>query len=177
MNGDGVVNVFDLVQVAGALGGDGAAPSAYSLDPSIISAADVERWLAGAQGIGVGDANFQRGIRFLEQFACGVDAERDDAVAELPEPLQSGDMDTVPPRAGGGGGDYDLRHEGNAGAAVGARESGDAGQYAERGKAAYWDGQNKRRGSGCKRDLHLSIPGGGLCGVATDGDCEVESTD
>ena len=66
VNGDGVVNVLDLVQVAGVIGGGGAAPSAYSLDPSIISAADVERWLAGAQGLGVGDANFQRGIRFLE---------------------------------------------------------------------------------------------------------------
>ena len=51
VNGDGVVNVFDLVQVAGALGGGGAAPSVYSLDASIISAADVERWLAQAHRV------------------------------------------------------------------------------------------------------------------------------
>ena len=108
MNADGVVNVFDLVFVAGAIGGGGAAPSAYSPELSIISAADVERWLTDAQGLSIGDANFQRGIRFLEQFACGVDAERNDAVAELPEPLQSGDVDTVSSRARGGGGDYDL---------------------------------------------------------------------
>ena len=38
VNGDGVVNVFDLVFVAGAIGGGGAAPSAHSLDLSIISA-------------------------------------------------------------------------------------------------------------------------------------------
>ena len=38
VNGDGVVNVFDLVQVAGAIGGGGAAPSVNSLDSSIIRA-------------------------------------------------------------------------------------------------------------------------------------------
>ena len=64
VNGDGVVNVFDLVFVAGAIGGGAAAPSVYSPDTSIISAADVESWLALAQGLGVGDVNFQRGNPF-----------------------------------------------------------------------------------------------------------------
>ena len=51
VNGDGVINVFDLVMVAGAIGGGGAAPSAYSPDLTTISATDVEKWLALAQGI------------------------------------------------------------------------------------------------------------------------------
>ncbi len=108
VNKDGVVNILDLVQVAGALGGGGAAPSAYSLDLSMISAADVERWLALAQESDIGDANFQRGDPLPPTVACGVDAERDGAVAELPEPLQSGDVDTVSSRARGRGVDYDL---------------------------------------------------------------------
>ena len=108
VNGDGVVNILDLVEVAAVLERGAAAPSADSPDLSIISAADVAKWLALAQGLGIVDANFQRGIRFLEGLLAALDAERDDAVAELPEPLQSGDVDTVSSRARGGGGDYDL---------------------------------------------------------------------
>ena len=66
VNRDGVVNILDLVEVAGEIGGGAAAPLAYSPDLSNISAADVEKWLALAQGLDLGDANFQRGIRFLE---------------------------------------------------------------------------------------------------------------
>ena len=61
VNGDGVVNVFDLVQVAGAIGGGGAAPSTHSLDPSIISAADIESWLAGCAGLRCRRCEFSTG--------------------------------------------------------------------------------------------------------------------
>ena len=87
VNGDGVVNVFDLVQVAGELGGGGAAPSAYSLDPTIISAADVARWLTEAQGLGVGDANFQRGIRFLEGLLAALTPKETTLWPNFPNPF------------------------------------------------------------------------------------------
>ena len=49
-----------------------------------------------------------------------------------------------------------------------------AGYYAERGKAAYWDGHNERGEAPLRAGyLCLSIPGRGLCGDAADGDCEV----
>ena len=87
VNGDGVVNILDLVQVAGAIGGGAAAPSAYSLDPSIISAADVAKWLAGAQGLGVGDANFQRGIRFLQQLLAALTPKETTLLPNYPNPF------------------------------------------------------------------------------------------
>ena len=142
VNGDGIVNVFDLVQVAGALGGGGAAPSAYSLDPSIISAADVERWLAGAQDLGVGDANLQGGIRFLEQLLAALTPKETTLLPNYPNPFNP---ETWIPyrlarRAEVTITIYDTKGTLVRQLALGNQE---AGYYAERGKAAYWDGRNE----------------------------------
>ena len=142
VNGDGVVNVFDLVFVAGAIGGGGAAPSAYSLELSIISAADVERWLALAQGLGAGDANFQRGIRFLEGLLTVLTPKETTLLPNYPNPFNP---ETWIP--------YHLAREAEVaitiydtkGTPVRRLALGNqaAGYYAERGKAAYWDGRNE----------------------------------
>ena len=142
VNRDGVVNVFDLVQVAGALGGGGAAPSAFSSALSIISAADVERWLAGAQGLGVGDANLQRGIRFLQQLLETLTPKETALLPNYPNPFNP---ETWIP--------YRLAQEAEVaitiydtkGTLVRRLVIGNqaAGYYAERGKAAYWDGRNE----------------------------------
>ena len=142
VNGDGVVNVFDLVFVAGEIGGGGAAPSAYSLDTSIISAADVERWLTDAQGLGVGDANFQRGIRFLEGLLAALTPKETTLLPNYPNPFNP---ETWIP--------YRLAREAEVmitiydtkGTLVRRLALGNqaAGYYAERGRAAYWDGRNE----------------------------------
>ena len=108
VNGDGVLNVFDLVFVAGAIGAGGAAPSASSLDPSIISAADVERWISLAQDLGVGDANFQRGIRFLEGLLAALTPKETTLLPNYPNPFNPETWITVSSRARDRGGDYDL---------------------------------------------------------------------
>ena len=141
VNRDGVVNVLDLVQVAGEIGGGGAAPSAYSLDPAIISAADVERWLALAQGLG-GDANFQRGIRFLQHLLATLTPKETTLLPNYPNPFNP---ETWIP--------YNLASEAEVaitiydtkGTLVRRLALGNqaAGYYAERGKAAYWDGRNE----------------------------------
>ncbi len=142
VNGDGVVNVFDLVFVAGAIGGGGAAPSAYSPDLSNISAADVEKWLALAGGLGVGDANFQRGIRFLEGLLAVLTPKETTLLPNYPNPFNP---ETWIP--------YRLAREAEVaitiydtkGTLVRRLALGNqaAGYYAERGKAAYWDGRNE----------------------------------
>ena len=143
VNGDGVVNVFDLVQVAGAIGGGGAAPSAYSPDLSIISAADVAKWLALAQRLGVGDANFQRGIRFLEGLLAALKPKETALLPNYPNPFNP---ETWIP--------YRLAREAEVAITIYdtkgtlvrrlALGNQSAGHYAERGKAAYWDGRNER---------------------------------
>ena len=142
VNGDGVVNVFDLVFVAGAIGGGGAVPSASSLNPSIISTADVAKWLADAQGLGVGDANFQRGIRFLEGLLAALTPKETTLLPNYPNPFNP---ETWIP--------YRLAREAEVaitiydtkGTLVRRLALGNqaAGYYAERGKAAYWDGRNE----------------------------------
>ncbi len=143
VNGDGVVNVFDLVQVAGAIGGGGAAPSADSLDPSIISAADVERWLAGTQGLGVGDANFQRGIRFLEQLLAALTPKETTLLPNYPNPFNP---ETWIPYRLARGAEVAITIYDTKGTLVRRLALGNqaAGHYAARGKAAYWDGRNER---------------------------------
>ena len=142
VNGDGVVNVFDLVFVAGAIGGGGAAPSAYSQDSSIISAADVERWLTDAQGLGIGDANFQQGIRFLEGLLAALTPKETTLLPNYPNPFNP---ETWIP--------YRLAQEAEVGITIYdtkgtpvrrlALGNQSAGYYATRGKAAYWDGRNE----------------------------------
>ncbi len=143
VNGDGVVNVFDLVVVAGEIGGGGAAPSTYSPELSNISAADVERWLAGAQGFDVVDPNFQRGIRFLEGLLAALTPKETTLLPNFPNPFNP---ETWIP--------YHLAREAEVaitiydskGTLVRRLALGNqaAGYYAARGKAAYWDGRNER---------------------------------
>ena len=142
VNGDGVVNILDLVQVAGALDGGGAAPSASSLDLLMISAADVARWLAHAQGLGVGNANFQRGIRFLQQLLAALTPKETSLLPNYPNPFnpetwiayrlaQEAEVTIVI---------YDTKGTLVRRLALGNQA---AGYYAARGKAAYWDGRNE----------------------------------
>ncbi len=142
VNGDGMVNIFDLVQVAGALGGGGAAPAVNSLDPSTISATDVERWLALAQGIGVGDANFQRGIRFLEGLLAALTPKETTLLPNYPNPFNPETW--IPYRLAREAEVvitiYDTKGTSIRRLALGNQE---AGYYAARGKAAYWDGRNE----------------------------------
>ena len=142
VNGDGVVNVFDLVFVAGAIGGGGAAPSAYSPELSIISAADVERWLAGAQGLGVGDAHFQRGIRFLEGLLAALTPKETTLLPNYPNPFNP---ETWIPYRLAREAEVTITIYDTKGTLVRRLALGNqaAGYYAERGKAAYWDGRNE----------------------------------
>ena len=52
VNGDGIVNIQDLVLVAGAFGEGAAAPSARAVSLSRLTASDVEGWLIEARSVG-----------------------------------------------------------------------------------------------------------------------------
>ena len=142
VNGDGVVNVFDLIQVAGAIGAGAAAPSAYSSNPSIISAADVEKWLALAGGLGIGDPNFQRGIRFLEGLLAALTPKETTLLPNYPNPFNP---ETWIPYRLAREAEVTITIYDTKGTQVRRLALGNqaAGYYAERGKAAYWDGRNE----------------------------------
>ena len=91
VNGDGVVDIVDLVLVAGALGNTVAgAPFTWQHDIEIApTRKQVQKWLTQAQQLNLTDAISQSGIRFLEQTACCADSEKDGAITELPQSVQS----------------------------------------------------------------------------------------
>ena len=68
VNGDGVVNIQDLVKVAGAFGNAAAAPTIHPTALAMLSTKDVQQWLTQAQQVNLTDTTSQRGIRFLEQL-------------------------------------------------------------------------------------------------------------
>ena len=141
VNEDGAVDILDLVQVAGVIGGGGAAPSAYSLDSSIIGAADVAGWLAQAQGLGIGDANLERGIRFLEQLLAALIPDETELLPNYPNPFNP---ETWIPYHLAHGAEVEIAIYDAKGALVRRLALGyqAAGYYADRGRAAYWDGRN-----------------------------------
>ena len=46
VNGDGTVNIIDLVLVAGAFGDTAAAPAVYANTQEMLSASNVQHWLS-----------------------------------------------------------------------------------------------------------------------------------
>ena len=69
MNDDGVVNITDLVLVAGALNAEGAGPSLYSLTSfEQFTVTDIQYLLRQTQLLGHTDPTYLRGIAVLEQL-------------------------------------------------------------------------------------------------------------
>ena len=148
VNKDGVVNIVDLVKVAGVLGNVATAPSSlrvgntdrYSLR-AMLTAADVEGWLTQARGLDLTDATLQRGIIVLEQLLFALTSKETSLLPNYPNPFNP---ETWIP--------YHLAHPADVtlvlydtkGAVVRRLELGHqpAGFYTARSKAAYWNGCN-----------------------------------
>ena len=143
VNGDGVVNVFDLLQVAAAIGDAGAAPSAHPHTLEQLSTTDVAGWLAQARGLEVGDASLERGIRFLEQLLAALTPTETALLPNYPNPFNP---ETWIPYRLAQGAEVEITIYDVNGALVRRLTLGHqaAGYYADRGRAAYWDGRNER---------------------------------
>ena len=87
VNKDGVVNIQDLVLVAGAFGNTAAAPALRSQTLSMLTAADVQGWLAQARELNLTDAASQRGIVFLEQLLSVLIPKETALLPNYPNPF------------------------------------------------------------------------------------------
>ena len=144
VNGDGVVNILDLVLVAGALGDVAAAPSVWYRDLEIApTRAEVGQWLAQAGELELTDATSREGVLFLEQLLAALTPKETALLPNFPNPFNP---ETWMP--------YQLAEDSNVtltiydttGVVVRRLDIGHqlAGHYADRGRAAYWDGRNAR---------------------------------
>ena len=144
VNGDGVVNILDLVLVAGALGNVAAAPSANPRALAMLTAKDVGQWLAQAGELELTEATSQRGVLFLEQLLAALTPKETALLPNFPNPFNP---ETWMP--------YQLAEDSNVmliirsldGQPVRRLTLGHqvAGTYYSRSRAAYWDGRKRLR--------------------------------
>ena len=142
VNGDGVVNIQDLVLVAGALGNSAAAPPLNFQSLSTLTATDVKGWLSQARQLNLTDATSQRGILFLEQLLAALTPKETALLANFPNPFNP---ETWIPYQLGKPADVTLHIYAVNGTLVRTLTLGHqaAGIYQSRSRAAHWDGKNE----------------------------------
>ena len=171
VNGDGQVNIQDLVWVAGAFGqqvpeegdpadvnGDGivniqdlvAVAAAFGETemadsaPSAVnlSTETVQQWLVDAQRLNLTEATSQRGIRFLEQLLLTLTPKETALLANYPNPFNP---ETWIPYQLAKPADVTLCIYAVDGSLVRTLSLGHqvADMYQSHNRAAYWDGKNE----------------------------------
>ena len=141
INGDGQVNIQDLVLVAGALGTSAAAPSLHSHTLEMLTVAEVKMWLSQAQSETLTDATSLQGILFLEQLLAALIPKQTVLLANYPNPFNP---ETWIPYHLAKDADVTLHIYAMNGQLVRTLTLGHqaAGMYQNRSRAAYWDGRN-----------------------------------
>ena len=141
VNADGVIDIVDLVLVAGALGNAAAAPSAYPQALALLTAKDVQQWLSQAQYLNLTDATSQRGILFLEHLLAALTPKKTSLLPNYPNPFNP---ETWIPYQLAESADVTLRIYAVNGTIVRTLALGHQpiGIYHDKSRAAYWDGKN-----------------------------------
>ena len=135
VNGDGTVNVLDLTQVAGALGSAAGAPF-------MPTSEQVSEWLEQARQMNITDPTFQRGILMLEKLLASLTPKETALLANYPNPFNP---ETWIPYQLSESVTVDITIYSADGQLVQRFSFGDqpAGRYESRSRAAYWDGRNE----------------------------------
>ena len=141
VDGNGVVDILDLALVAGTFEGTAAAPSADSQIPEIITAVEVRQWLAEAGSLEMRDPIIKRGIMMLEQLLLSLTPTETVLLANYPNPFNP---ETWIPYQLAEPADMKLTIYDTNAIEVRQLDLGYqlAGYYTDKTKAAYWDGRN-----------------------------------
>ena len=143
VNGDGVVNIQDLVRVAGALGqGTAASPSLHASDLEGLTAADIQQMLTQARQLALTDPAYLRGIAVLEQLLAHLLPKETALLPNYPNPFNP---ETWIPYQLASPADVTLRIYAIDGTLVRTLSLGHKpiGMYQTRTHAVYWDGKNQ----------------------------------
>ena len=141
VNRDGVVNVQDLILVAGALGQTQAAPSLHPTALAMFTTADIQKWLAEAEGLDLTDPKLQSGLRFLAQLLAVLVPKETALLPNYPNPFNP---ETWIPYRLAEDAFVTLTIYDQRGCVVRSLDLGHqaAGFYEHRSQAIYWDGRN-----------------------------------
>ena len=141
VNGDGVVNVLDLIFVAGVFDNAAAAPSAQPQVPETLTAVEVQGWLTDASSLEVRNSIMKRGFLVLEQLLVALTPKETELLANYPNPFNP---ETWIPYRLAEDAFVVLTIYDLSGQVVRKFEIGHriAAVYENRSKAIYWDGRN-----------------------------------
>ena len=142
VNLDGVVNIQDLVLVAAALGTAAAAPGILHLDSeTALTKTEVTQWLQHARQLDLTDPTFQHGVRFLERLLAVLTPKETALLPNYPNPFNP---ETWIPYHLAEAAVVTLTISDIQGRVVRVLALGHqrAGIYADRSRAASWDGRN-----------------------------------
>ena len=142
INGDGVVNIDDLITVAGALDSAGTAPAAHPQVLKMFTPADIKLWLSHARQRNLTDPTSLKGILFLEQLLAALIPKETVLLPNYPNPFNP---ETWIPYHLAKDADvtltiYDINGQVVRQFALGHQA---VGRYQSRSRAVYWDGRNE----------------------------------
>ena len=141
VSGDGVVNVLDLIFVAGMFDSVAAAPSAQPQVPEKLTAIEVQGWLTDARVLKVRGSIMKRGLMVLEQLLVSLTPTETQLLANYPNPFNP---ETWIPYRLAEAAFVSLTIYDGSGRVVRTLALGHqiASVYESRSKAIYWDGKN-----------------------------------
>ena len=142
VNGDSEVNIQDLVAVAAAIGEVAAAPAALRQQGAThLTQEEVQHWLTQAQQANLTDATSVRGIRFLEQLLLAFTPKKTALLANYPNPFNP---ETWIPYQLATHADVHISIYTADGKLVRMLDLGHqpVGTYQGKSRAAHWDGRN-----------------------------------
>ena len=141
VNGDGQVSILDLIKVASALDQAPAAPSLHSAALPMLTAADIREWLIQARRSDLADAELRKGILFLEQLLLVLVPKETKLLPNYPNPFNP---ETWIPYRLSEDAFVTLTIYDQNGSVIRRFNVGHqvASVYERRSKAIYWDGRN-----------------------------------
>ena len=141
VSGDGVVNILDLILVAGLFEGAAAAPSAQPQALETLTAVEVQQRLIDARALEVRDFIVKRGIMVLEQLLAALTPRETELLANYPNPFNP---ETWIPYRLAEDTFVTLTIYDGSGHVVRTLDVGHriASAYESRSKAVHWDGRN-----------------------------------
>ena len=142
VNGDDIVNIIDLTLVTAAFGNTAAAPFVWSRNSETdLTRSDVAAWLKQARQLNLTDPVFQRGIQVLEQLLATRTPKETTLLPNYPNPFNP---ETWIPYQLATPADVSIAIYSADGKLVRTLALGHQpiGIYESRSRAAYWDGKN-----------------------------------
>ena len=140
-NGDGVVNIADLVLVAGKIGARGSAPSVLPGGLQLFTVDDIQNWITQAEELPLADEISKKGILLLKHLLAQSMPEETVLMANYPNPFNP---ETWIPYQLAEPAKVTVRIYSIDGQLVRVLALGhqSAGIYISQSHAAYWDGKN-----------------------------------